>query len=55
MRSNPVAAIILIVIGALLLADNLIPNFHITRMVMQWWPLALIVLGISMLFRNKSA
>lgn len=54
MKSNLVSAIILIAVGSLLLADNLIPNFHITRILFQWWPVALIALGVSMLLRNKS-
>lgn len=47
-----VAAIILIVAGALLLASNLgylprlAPLFH------QWWPLILVVIGMLMLARR---
>ena len=45
-------AIILIVVGALLLASNqgylprLGPLFH------QWWPMLLVILGVSMLMRR---
>lgn len=52
MRSRAVAAILLIVVGCLLLADNLIPGFSLTGVVLRWWPLALIVLGVSLLFRK---
>jgi len=52
MRTNITGAIILIIVGSLLLADNLIPNFRLGHVLHQWWPLALIVLGISLLFRK---
>lgn len=50
MSSRVVGGLILIVLGALLLADNLFPAFSLTHVVRTWWPLALIVLGLSMLF-----
>jgi hypothetical protein len=49
---SKVGAILLVVIGCLLLASNfgyvprLGPLFH------QWWPLILIIVGASMLFRR---
>ncbi|MBW8310639.1 MAG: DUF5668 domain-containing protein [Rhizobium sp.] len=52
MKSNLVPALILIVLGALLLANNLVPEFRIWAMLIDWWPLALIVLGVSMLFKR---
>jgi hypothetical protein len=50
-RSN-VGALFLIAVGCLLLASNmgylprLGPLFH------QWWPLILVIIGASMLFRR---
>lgn len=50
-RSN-VGALVLIAVGCLLLASNmgylprLGPLFH------QWWPLILVIIGASMLFRR---
>jgi hypothetical protein len=53
MKPNVVAALILIVLGALLLANNLIPEFRIWHMLLKWWPLALIALGASLLVRKS--
>ena len=53
MRSNVTGPIILIVLGCLLLANNLLPEFELGRVIHHWWPVALIALGISLLFRNK--
>ena len=53
MKSNVIAAVILIVLGALLLANNLIPEFRIWSTLIKWWPLALILLGISLLTRRS--
>jgi len=52
MKSNLVAGLILIVLGALLLANNLLPDFRIWRLILDWWPVALIALGLSMLVRK---
>ncbi len=52
MKNNLVPAIILIALGALLLANNLVPEFRIWATLMKWWPAALIVVGVSMLFRK---
>ncbi|MBS0458171.1 MAG: hypothetical protein JSS44_12685 [Proteobacteria bacterium] len=52
MRINT-PAIILIVIGAILLLNNLgLWNVSIAHLVQTWWPAVLIVLGVSMLFRR---
>ena len=53
MKANTVPAIILIALGALLLANNLIPEFRMTALLMKWWPVVLIVVGANMLFRQK--
>lgn len=52
MHSRAVGGLILILLGGLLLADNLFPSFSLTQVVRTWWPLALIVLGVSLLFRK---
>lgn len=53
MKSNLVPALILIVLGALLLANNLIPEFRIWATLFKWWPVLLIALGISLLARRS--
>ncbi|WP_295362783.1 DUF5668 domain-containing protein [Arenimonas sp.] len=53
MKSNLVPAVILIVLGALLLANNLIPEFRIWRMLLDWWPVVLIVLGVNLLIKKS--
>ncbi len=53
MKANLVPALILIVVGGLLLANNLIPDFRITALIHTWWPALLIIWGASMLFRNS--
>lgn len=52
MKSNVVAGLILILLGALLLANNLIPEFRIWHTLIKWWPLALIALGVSLFARK---
>lgn len=53
MKSNVLAAVILIALGAILLANNLIPEFRIWATLLKWWPLVLIALGISLLTRKS--
>jgi len=53
MKKNLIPALILIVLGALLLADNLIPEFRIWSMLIRWWPVALIALGVGMLVKRS--
>ena len=50
-RSN-VGALILIAVGCLLLASNLGYLPRLGSLFHQWWPLILIVVGASMLFRR---
>ncbi len=52
MKNNLVPALILIALGALLLADNLIPEFRIWSTLLKWWPVALIALGLSLLVKK---
>lgn len=53
MKSNVLSAIILIVLGALLLANNLIPEFRIWATLFKWWPALLIALGLSLLLKRN--
>jgi hypothetical protein len=52
MKSTVVPALILIVLGALLLANNLIPEFRIWATLFKWWPVLLVALGISLLAKR---
>lgn len=45
-------ALILILLGVLFLASNLGWLPHLGPLFAQWWPLILIVIGVSMLFRR---
>jgi hypothetical protein len=49
---SSIGAIVLIVLGVLFLMSNLgmLPGFH--AVLRQWWPLILIIVGVSMLFRT---
>jgi lia operon protein LiaF len=53
MKSNLVPALILIILGVLLLANNLIPEFRIWSTLIKWWPLALVAIGASMLVKKS--
>lgn len=48
------SGIILIVIGILFLMRNFGFSLHLGELFATWWPLLLVVLGISMLFKNRS-
>jgi lia operon protein LiaF len=51
MKSNVVAALILIVVGLLFLANNLgWTNLSIGRLITTWWPAILVAVGVGMLF-----
>ena len=51
MRSNLIAALILIIVGLFFLAKNLgWINGNIGAMLATWWPAALVAVGIIMLF-----
>ncbi|HTP12536.1 MAG TPA: PspC domain-containing protein [Bacteroidota bacterium] len=47
-RGSAIAGIILIVVGGLFLADNLLPHFHFG----EFWPVLLIILGIGILSKT---
>lgn len=50
------SAIILIVLGSLFLARNLDWfDFDFSRLIGTWWPLILIAVGVSMLFKDTDA
>ncbi len=51
-----VSAIILIVLGALFLLQNLdLLDFDLGNLLSKWWPLILIAVGVGMLFRRRGA
>lgn len=54
MKANLIPALVLIVIGALFLLNNLgITHLSLGEVVRTWWPAILIVVGISLLFKNR--
>lgn len=56
MKANLIPALVLIVIGALFLLNNLgITDLSLGAVVRTWWPAILIVVGISLLFKNRDA
>ena len=53
MKSNLVAAIVLIVIGTIFLLNNLgYANVSLTRLLSTWWPAILIAVGVGLLFKR---
>ncbi len=55
MKGN-VAAIVLIVLGAFFLLQNLgMLNISLIELARTWWPLILIVLGVAMFFPGKGS
>lgn len=51
---NLLPALILIVIGGVLLANNLgYTSVSLGRIISTWWPALLIAVGISMLLRDR--
>ena len=57
MRSNLVAAIVLILVGLFLLASNLgWTNMNMGKLILTWWPVVLVAVGIGLLFgRGKES
>jgi uncharacterized membrane protein YhhN len=54
MQRNLIAGLILILLGALFLANNLgYTSLSLGRLISTWWPAILIVVGISMLLRDR--
>ena len=49
----PLAAIILIALGGLFLLGNLGLIPRLGPLIAQWWPLILIVVGLSLLWRRS--
>lgn len=53
MRQSLVTALILIALGLLFLARNLgWTDLNLSRLLTTWWPLILIVVGVSLLFKR---
>lgn len=54
MRGNVIGAVVLIVLGTLFLLRNLgLTDLGLGRLIATWWPLILIAVGISLLFKRK--
>ena len=54
MKRNLVAAVALIVIGLLFLANNLgWTDLSLGQLLSTWWPAILIAVGVGMLFNPK--
>ncbi|ALN85348.1 MULTISPECIES: DUF5668 domain-containing protein [Lysobacter] len=54
MKSHVVGALILIVIGTLFLLNNLgYTNLSLTKVLVTWWPAALVVVGLGLLFKRN--
>ena len=54
MRQHLVTAIILIGLGLLFLARNLgWTDINLSRLLSTWWPLILIAVGVSLLFKHR--
>ncbi|MEE9553748.1 MAG: DUF5668 domain-containing protein [candidate division Zixibacteria bacterium] len=44
-----------IVVGALMILDRLeIVYFNFGHFISNWWPLALVIVGVSMVLKNRS-
>lgn len=56
MKANLLPALVLIVIGTLFLLNNLgLTSLNLGEVIRTWWPAILIVVGISLLFKNRGA
>lgn len=54
MKSHVVAALILIVVGTLFLLNNLgYTNVSLTKVLVTWWPAALVAVGLGLLFKRN--
>lgn len=49
-RKDITGALVLIIIGLLLLADNIIPGVHFG----DYWPLILVAIGVGLLLKSKT-
>jgi len=50
-RRGFVGGLVLIAVGAILLADNLFPGFN----AWEYWPLILVVIGVAILWNSRSS
>lgn len=56
MKANLIPALVLIVIGVLFLLNNLgLTSLSLGEVIRTWWPAILILVGISLLFKNRDA
>lgn len=55
MPKNLIAALVLIALGVLFLAKNLgYTDLGLGRLISTWWPVILILVGISLLLRDRN-
>ncbi|SOD55208.1 hypothetical protein SAMN06296416_106175 [Pseudoxanthomonas wuyuanensis] len=55
MKANLIPALVLIVIGTLFLLNNLgLTNLSLGKLISTWWPAILVLVGISLLFKDRS-
>jgi len=55
MHRNLITAIVLIALGVLFLLNNLgYTNLSLGRLITTWWPVALILVGIHLLLRDRN-
>ena len=55
MKANLIPALVLIVIGSLFLLNNLgLTNLSLGKLIATWWPAILILVGVSLLFKDRS-
>jgi hypothetical protein len=54
MKRVPIAALILIVLGVVFLLQNLgVLPIPLRQLFATWWPLILIIVGVSLLLKQK--
>ena len=54
MKANLIPALVLIAVGTLFLLNNLgLTHLSLGALIQTWWPAVLILVGISLLFKNR--
>lgn len=54
MHKTLIPALVLIVLGVLFLLNNLgYTNLSLGRLISTWWPVILIIVGVSLLLGNR--
>jgi len=52
--NKPVGAILLILLGSVLLVENLFPRLHLWERIGDFWPVILIAIGVWLLLRRQA-